>query len=264
MIWWRRIFWAAFGLGAVGNTLPAQAQTSCRQALAIGMDVSGSVNAQEYTLQVNGLALALIDPEVQEALLAMPGAPVRLFVYEWAGLGHRRVLLDWTTITAASQIQEVAETLSATQSRPSDIATALGLSMEFGARALATQADCWARTLDISGDGQSNAGPRPRRVKPGLAVPDLTINALVVGADAPASTDLREVQIGELASYYSAEVIQGPNAFVETALGYEDYQAAMKRKLLRELKIFAIGALEDKSERPWHGLHVPAQLILEN
>lgn len=251
--------WLACALPAI-----AAAQTACRQALAIGMDVSGSVNAEEYTLQVNGLALALIDPQVQDAMLAMPGAPVRLFVYEWAGLRHRRVLLDWTAINTADELQTVAETIAATKSSPSDIATALGLSLEFGARALAGQDDCWARTLDISGDGKSNVGPRPRQVKTGLAVEDLTINALVVGADAPAATDQRQLEIAELASYFSAEVIQGPNSFVETALGYEDYRAAMTRKLLRELKIFAIGEMAPSQSAPWVGIVPPAQLVIPN
>ncbi|MCX8954953.1 DUF1194 domain-containing protein, partial [Ruegeria sp. NA] len=47
--------------------------------------------------------------------------------------------------------------------------------------------------------------------------------------------DRRYVQVGELSAYYSAWVILGPNAFVEVALGFEAYEEAMTRKLLREL-----------------------------
>jgi len=46
-----------------------------------------------------------------------------------------------------------------------------------------------------------------------------------------------------LSAYYTANVIRGPDAFVEVALGYEDYAAAMERKLLRELASIAIGQL---------------------
>ncbi|MCW1950803.1 MAG: DUF1194 domain-containing protein, partial [Octadecabacter sp.] len=53
---------------------PVLSQTTCRQALALGLDVSGSVDVQEYRLQLDGLALALGDPEVTAALLAHPGA----------------------------------------------------------------------------------------------------------------------------------------------------------------------------------------------
>ena len=64
--------------------LPLTAQAKCRQALALGLDVSGSVDAFEYRLQIDGLAGALLRPEVQQAFMTFPQAPVRLFVYEWA------------------------------------------------------------------------------------------------------------------------------------------------------------------------------------
>ena len=46
------------------------------------MDVSGSVDADEYRLQLNGLANALLSPDVAEVLFLLPDAPVRLAVYE--------------------------------------------------------------------------------------------------------------------------------------------------------------------------------------
>ena len=36
-------------------------------------------------------------------------------------------------------------------------------------------------------------------------------------------------------AYYLSEVIRGPLSFVEVTDGYDDYDRAMKRKLLREL-----------------------------
>ena len=55
------------------------------------------------------------------------------------------------------------------------------------------------------------------------------MNKLVIDADN--TQDLG----GGLAAYFRADVILGPNAFVETANGFEDYAAAMEIKLLREL-----------------------------
>ena len=51
-----------------------------------------------------------------------------------------------------------------------------------GAAYLAQRPACLKHTLDISGDGISNLGPRPRDVKRQLAGRDLTVNALVVEA----------------------------------------------------------------------------------
>ena len=108
--------------------------------------------------------------------------------------------------------------------------------MQFGAGLLAQQKDCWKRTLDLSGDGKHNLGPHPRDVKSALLASGITINGLVIGADDPSHGDKRYVQIGELSAYYNSWVILGPNAFVEVALGFEAYEDAMTRKLIRELE----------------------------
>lgn len=215
--------------------LTGAAQAECRQALALGLDVSGSVDAREYRLQIDGVAVALSDPEVRDKLFAMPSAPVRLMVYEWSGPSDQAVLVPWTAIDSIAALDLVIETLRQTRRRDATPGTALGVAMSQGAFYLSQQRACWKRTLDISGDGKSNLGPRPRDVKPGLEGKDITVNALVIGVDDPAGGDIRQSEIGELASYFRAEVILGPDAFVLTALGFSDYARAMRDKLLREL-----------------------------
>ncbi|MBM1310832.1 DUF1194 domain-containing protein [Sulfitobacter mediterraneus] len=212
------------------------AMAGCRQALALGLDVSGSVDAKEYRAQLDGLASALNDAEVRGKILEMPSAPVRLLVYEWSGPGDQHVLLPWTAIDQSAALDIAIETLRQTRRRDATPGTALGVAMTYGARQLAQQSDCWKRTLDISGDGKSNLGPRPRDVKHRIERSGITINGLVIGADAPNIGDLRQAEISELSAYYSAEVILGQEAFVQAALGYDSYADAMKRKLLRELE----------------------------
>ncbi|MEH6645101.1 DUF1194 domain-containing protein [Sulfitobacter sp.] len=219
----------------VGVVQAAAAQT-CRQALALGLDVSGSVDAREYRLQMSGLATALSSPAVRAALLEQPNAPVELLVFEWSGPLDQTTLVPWTQITDAAALESVTDALGAAQRREDATpGTALGVAMARGAQMLAQRSQCWRRTLDISGDGKSNLGPRPRSVKPQLAHKGITINALVIGAGNPPSGDNRQSDIAELSAYFSAEVIVGPDAFIEVALGFEDYAAAMERKLLREL-----------------------------
>ena len=210
-------------------------QAQCRQALALGLDVSGSVDAREYRLQIGGIAQALQDPEVRGKLLAMPSAPVRLMIYEWSGPNDHAVLVPWTEIDGLGALEGVVETLGQTTRRDATPGTALGVAMTQGAFYLGQQSGCWKRTLDISGDGKSNLGPRPRDVKAALVAEGITINALVIGVDDPSSGDIRQAEIGELASYFRAEVILGPDAFVLTAIGFADYARAMRDKLLREL-----------------------------
>ncbi len=216
-----------------GLALGGAAEAACRQALALGLDVSGSVDAREYRLQLDGLAAALDAREVRAALLALPAAPVAITVFEWSGPSAQRTIIGWTDIADDAALAAVTARLRATGRAPADESTALGAALRHGAALLAARPDCWRHVLDISGDGKSNAGPAPQAVR--REISGVTVNALVVGSDARDALDRRHVQIGELSSYFNAHVIRGPDAFVETALGYEDFARAMRRKLLREL-----------------------------
>ncbi|MCR9125137.1 MAG: DUF1194 domain-containing protein [Rhodobacteraceae bacterium] len=217
-----------------------QASANCRQALALGLDVSGSVDAAEYRLQMDGLAAALDHPEIREALLAMPSAPVHLAVYEWSGPDNQTVLLPWTPVTGPGRLDAIVAQLRGTVRRDTSPGTALGAALATGLRLLNQRGECWKRTLDVSGDGKQNIGPHPRVVRPRLDAAGITVNALVIGSDAPDIGDVRQVEIGELSSYFSTYVITGPGAFVQTAIGFQDFEDAMVRKLKRELEGLAL------------------------
>lgn len=238
---------AVIGLVAVLLFGAQRAGAQCRQALALGLDVSGSVDAGEYQLQMQGLANALRHPQVQAAVLGPAALPVEIAVYEWSAPEYQRLLVDWTAITDSESLKRVAAQIGSTPRQPSPPVTGLGQAMLFGQNLLKKRATCWKRTLDISGDGRNNSGIDPRDAKALLS--DLTLNALVIGADAPHGGDLRQVEIAELSSYFRALVIFGPDAFVETALGFEDYEEAMVRKLLRELETLVVSDLAPEGIR---------------
>ena len=235
--------WRALSLACLLSTGDAAA-ASCRQALALALDVSGSVDLREYRLQLDGLVTALNHPDVVSALLSVPGAPVALMVFEWSGPADQAVRVPWTTGADRETLAISSATLAETQRRNATPGTALGVAMNTGAAYLDQQKGCWKRTLDISGDGESNLGPRPRDVRDVIGARGITINALVIGADAPATGDRRQDDISELSSYFRSEVITGPDAFVQTALGFEDYAEAMTAKLKRELDGLAVSELQ--------------------
>ncbi|WP_299282647.1 DUF1194 domain-containing protein [uncultured Tateyamaria sp.] len=214
---------------------------ACRQALALGLDVSGSVDAREYRLQMDGLAAALDSARVRQALLIMPDTPVELLVYEWSGPEDPAVILPWTAVVNEPALNAIIGALRATERRQATPGTALGLAMREGVAHLNERPECWKRTLDLSGDGKSNLGPRPVDVKPEIEPTGITINALVIGADAPTLGDTRQAEISGLSAYFHSNVIVGSDSFVETALGFEDYGIAMARKLERELETIILG-----------------------
>ena len=132
--------------------LPIGGVRACDTALLLAIDVSNSIDVAEYRLQTDGLAATLLAPDVQEAFLAVPEAPVRLMIYEWSGVRDQRVLLDWTEIDSAARLAEVAARLRATRkTNGEDPTTAIGAAILFGVAALDRQSDCLRLTLDISG-----------------------------------------------------------------------------------------------------------------
>ncbi|WP_343116799.1 DUF1194 domain-containing protein [Ostreiculturibacter nitratireducens] len=218
---------------------PSLLWAECRQALAVGLDVSGSVDDAEYALQMGGLAGAIDHPEVRAALLQMPELPVWLAVYDWSGPEDIRLILPWTEVSGPLALDRIVAELRARPRMPGAPQTAVGAALRYGADLLADRDDCPRMTLDLTGDGLNNAGPRPRDI--GLP-PWVTVNALVIGADGDPSWDGGEPGMAELSAWFRADVIRGPDAFVETALGFEDFERAMVRKLLKELEGMRIGA----------------------
>ncbi|WP_299129897.1 DUF1194 domain-containing protein [uncultured Amaricoccus sp.] len=219
----RALLGLALALG--GPLAGAAAAQDCRIALSLGLDVSSSVDAAEYRLQTEGLARALVAPEVVAAFLGEPGRTVTLQVYEWSGRGQQVVRQDWVPILGEADLARVAGRLLASGRGFSNFPTALGEAMAFGALALADAPDCVEHKLDISGDGTSNDGISPSEALARFPFDRVTVNGLVIGSSREA-----------LARYYQRFVIHGPGAFVEAATDYSDFEQAMRRKLERELQ----------------------------
>lgn len=220
-------------LTVLSLSLTPAVQAQCRQALALGLDVSGSVDDIEYHMQLNGLASAFENVSVMKALLQPGTPPVVLSVFEWSGPDHQNLIVPWTKITSPEVLSDVTNTLRKTRRPKMDVSTGLGPAIAFGAALLQTQPTCWRWTLDISGDGKANTGPLPRDIP----LPEkITVNALVIGPGASRPSGESREETASLVAYFDAWVTRGPNAFVEVAHGFADYEAAMTRKLLRELE----------------------------
>ncbi len=211
------------------------ASAACALGLALALDVSSSVDEGEYALQAQGLADALEDPDVKEALLDPGTGEVRIAVYEWSGRWQHALVADWRPMTTPQAIDELAARVRFAARSHSDYPTALGHAIGFAARLLEDVRDCERRVLDVSGDGANNDGYEPTTAYSSFPMDDVTVNALVVGG----------VARPQLVRYFETMVIRGVGAFTEVAEDYGDYARAMKRKLLREIRPpMAIGALE--------------------
>ncbi|MFZ1725619.1 MAG: DUF1194 domain-containing protein [Albidovulum sp.] len=213
-------------LAAMGLCLAAPAGAACRLALLLALDVSASVDADEDILQRRGLASALLSPELEAALLSQADRPVVLGVFEWSGRYNQDMLLDWTEIRTQGDIAGAALTLAQSRRGRDDSPTALGYALGHAASLFRNGPNCQARTLDVSGDGRNNDGFNPYLAYKNFPLGGITVNGLAIGNADEGMVD-----------YYRRELIRGPGAFVEHAASFAEFEAAMRRKLLREVQI---------------------------
>ncbi len=220
----------------LGFAIPATAQ--CRLALLLALDISSSVSVHEDRLQRQGLAAALRDAEVSAAILSGPW-DVALAVYEWSGRYQQDDLLDWTFLSSRDELEQVATRIETSRRRYAEFPTAAGFALDYALEKFKTAPDCDARTLDVSGDGINNDGHSPYELHREHRFRGMVVNGLIIGG----ATNRREDDIA-LMNFYRNEVIYGPGAFVEAAEDYNDFAAAMRRKLIREVEAPVFGALE--------------------
>ncbi|MEL6915146.1 MAG: DUF1194 domain-containing protein [Pseudomonadota bacterium] len=202
---------------------------ACDLALLFAVDVSGSVDHAEYATQMEGLAHALGDDQVSEALVA---ASATLAVVQWTGASRQRLTVPWTQVTSFEALEAFRGEVAGDVRVWRNFSTAIGEALRVSASLFDDAAACERRVIDISGDGVSNEGETPRATQPEMAARGITVNALVI----------EDATAGDLTGYFYENVITGPGAFVVTAEGYEDYPRQMRRKLLREV-VQAVGAL---------------------
>ena len=230
---------AALSALPVAALCGAPAEAACRLALLLALDVSSSVDADEYALQRDGLAAALRAPEITGALLAPDLPPVALAIYEWSGRRQSAVVVGWTLLLSAQDIESVAARLQSTPRSQSRFPTAMGYALGFGATLMQDAPACDRQVIDVSGDGITNDGFRPQLAYKHFPFDTITVNGLaVLGADA------------QVLTYYQDEVRHGPGAFVETSPGYAGFKDAMTRKLFREINDMVVGGLPTAPDLP--------------
>ncbi|MXQ08787.1 DUF1194 domain-containing protein [Alphaproteobacteria bacterium GH1-50] len=211
--------------------LPAPA-SACRLALLLAVDVSSSVDANEDRLQRNGLASALISPEVQTAFFSDP-RPVALAAFEWSGRWRQTTILPWREIRGPADLVAAAEEVAASTRSETRFPTALGYALGHAASLLEEAPVCDRQVIDVSGDGRNNEGFKPELAYRNFPLDGVTVNALAIGGS---------VTLDEMVDYYRNEVIRGPGAFVEEAQDYADFERAMRRKLEREVAAMVVGS----------------------
>ena len=200
--------------------LSPTAALPCGLALVLAVDVSGSVSTDEYRTQMDGLAAALRDGIVADALV---DEQAQVTLVQWTGSSRQRQTISWTPITGLPDVLALADLIEADQRRWRNFSTAIGEAVALSIQTFDAVPQCKRRVIDVSGDGVSNEGEQPETLRPLLKEKGIILNALAIETD---KTDLT--------AYFFEHLIFGEGAFVITANGFEDYPEQIRRKLQRE------------------------------
>lgn len=200
--------------------------------LALAVDVSLSMSAEELEIQRDGYASALTDPRVLAAIADGIHAKIALTYFEWAGEGTQRVIIPWTVIAGREDAERIASVLSALPprlARRTSISGAIGFAAsqfrDNGFRGL-------KRVIDISGDGPNNMGP------PVVAARDEATSTGIIINGLPLMTNgglISAFNIPDLDDFYTECVIGGPGSFMMPVNEWSQFPEAIRRKLVLEL-----------------------------
>jgi hypothetical protein len=199
--------------------------------IVTGLDLSGSIEAPEAQLQMDGIAMAIRSPQIVAAIEHGQHGRVGFALFVWAD-GNHPVLASWRLISSPEEAlavsQEAAKRLRAI--RTSDIVVRLGAltdvssAIDFGAGML--QAAPFAtnhRIINIIGNGVDNVGEHAWPARDRAVSQGMTINGVALGRD------------WTIYDYFKREVIGGPQAFVLSASDAEHLVEVLARKFTSEI-----------------------------
>lgn len=196
-------------------------------ALVLAVDVSESINAERYALQMAGISKTFEDPEIQQMILSGPNHSMFVALVEWSSRAF--LSIPWTLITSPGDAEAFAEKIRHTprfDNQFTCLARALQVVRDKVLPFLPAAAN---RTIvDVSGDGRDNCNTSPPvdAVRDQLVLGGATINGLPILEGDEAAT---------LENWYMQHVIGGPAAFLVPALGFPDFERAMRKKFLVEV-----------------------------
>lgn len=202
----------------------SRAQQSVDLELVLAVDVSGSVDGEEFALQMGGIARAFRDPGVIQAIEKATPRGIAVAVVLWSSSEWQTIVVDWWMIASREDADGFADAVELAP-RESTGNTAIGSAIDFSARQFVGNGfEGSRRVIDVSGDGMSNDGPDTTPARDRAVERGITINGLViVENNLPAR------------KFYREKVIGGPGAFAMDARGFADFGRIFLRKLLREI-----------------------------
>lgn len=207
--------------------LHAQALDFVDTALVVAVDVSNSVDEKRYRLQMEGIAKALEDKAVLDAIFNGPQGGILFSMMAWSD--RPEFIVPWQRISNEAEAAAVAKLVRSLPHISGEF-TCLSKMLRNISDKIVPQIPAQALrvVVDVSGDGKDNCNPPEpvASVRDELVGYGVTINGLPILEGDEADT---------LEEWYNDNVKGGAGGFVLPAAGYGDFGRAIRQKFVIEI-----------------------------
>ena len=251
--------------GKIASLSPAASEEApVDTALIVSVDVSNSVDSDRYKLQMEGIAKALEDPGVIEAIAGGPNGGILFAMVTWSD--RPNFTLPWVRIGNKADALALAQRVRKLPLQGGEFTCMTRMLRSVNDKIVPQiPAKALRVVIDVSGDGPDNcnADEPIEKVRDELVANGVTINGLPIleganagGAGGPAAAAIvpnasaaSQMPTG-LEDWYKTHVQGGPSSFVLAANGYGDFARAIRQKFVIEisggspLQRFGAGSVE--------------------
>lgn len=231
---------SSLSLAFPAPALAGQAAPATDANVITAVDVSNSIMRHEEWLELEGLAKAIVDPAVLNAIEGGRYGRIGFAVFTWSSGGHFEILVPWTLIASIEDAKRVAVRLrgfriarsswqrldngSGARGKTPELRTDISGTIDFAAaQALAAPYAAQRSVINVCANGADNVAQDPRAARDRALAAGIVINGLVIGGSKG------------LADYFRERVQGGPGSFVTQLTKPEAVAAAMIDKLLHDL-----------------------------
>ncbi len=226
---------AGLALPALRAPLHAAEKEAVDVELVLAVDVSRSVDETEQELQFRGYEAAFRDPRLIEGIAGGAIGAIGVTLFTWSDWHIQEHLVPWMKLDGPRSAQAFADRL-AEAPRRTHLYTSISGAMDYAGRLFGQRYEGMRRVVDISGDGINNSGRPLAEARTELLAQGVVVNGLAVIDNTPVPPSLAGV-LPPLDEYYRDEVIGGPGAFLVVAEGFTAFEAAVRRKIIREIAL---------------------------
>jgi hypothetical protein len=203
---------------------PAFAGERVDVKLVLAVDVSGSIDSEEYQMQHEGYASAFESPNVLEAIQSGENQAIAVTFVEWSGFGHQKQMVGWTLVKDAESAKAFADAIKRVPRAFSDW-TSISDAIDYSVSLMGDgQFEADRLVIDVSGDGVNNNGRPVTAARDDAVAKSIVINGLPILNEDPT-----------LDTYYQDNVIGGAGAFKIAVKDFSTFSEAILAKLVQEI-----------------------------